>query len=187
MRLSSLTYLLLAVAGSVSAVAFPRTYPSNEDPSNHISVLATSDSSSTNHLPTEQQHRRLDTRRPRDMQNRDSAFHGKDEHERLVALCEAGFVSGCQAAIEEEKSGAGSITPNPNSQSNTIISSPLAPVSSFFDSKEATNNYFGNLLPSFNFFVVAITVVCVVTILRAVVRSRTFQDRWPSNWPGLVA
>lgn len=50
----------------------------------------------------------LDSERPSTYadQNSDLSLHGLDRHEKLISLCEAGFVADCQQAIEEEKVAA---------------------------------------------------------------------------------
>jgi hypothetical protein len=179
MHLSSSTVWLLVVPSLVSAIAVPKpANRRNEDPMNHTNILATPESTSTN-LPSAEQHGRSYMNSPVHLQSQDFARHAQDRHERLVAECEAGFVTGCEASIKEAKSTEGSISKSPI-QSKVFHASPelpLAPMSPLSNSEEQTHDYLRNNIPPFGFFAVSIPVVFVVTILRVAMRSGSKCDQ----------
>lgn len=123
MRLFTFLPSLLCIVTLVSTVAVPKSTDNphpNQDQNNRIHLEAIIPS-----LPGETQSKG----QQRDFRNRekrrDFVFHGKNEEERSVALCEAGFVADCRQVIEGNKAAAIPEGADKNSPSKMVLDSAL--------------------------------------------------------------
>lgn len=110
-------YLLFSVTTLGSTVAVPKSnaiQPGRRD-------------STERDIPQYSKISRLHSGRVSLIENWKSDFdaYRDDDHEALVALCEAGFVSGCMQAIDEERAAAGPSTKSPEHHSIPFSESTL--------------------------------------------------------------
>lgn len=99
MHLCVLLSSLLSVAAIASAAVIPNLLDTQTDPNNRVStqtsVLSTFADIQSRSPPFRA------NRKPLSYDETKESIRGKDCYEKLIALCEAGFVTGCQKAIEE--------------------------------------------------------------------------------------
>lgn len=96
----------------------------------------------------------------------ESEFHSRYQHNELVALCEAGFVSGCQSVIEQQRAVAHSKADMRDTPSKPFLEPVLDQFHHLPGSEKARFDSLG-LASSSSFFVVTIIAVVVATLLRA--------------------
>ncbi|KAJ5279510.1 hypothetical protein N7478_004882 [Penicillium angulare] len=89
------------LAATIPIPLFTRDEP---DPVNHLIQIESRPSESN--FQTINQHMLPQSEPWEDTQGRDSILRNQDRREKLVAMCEAGFVADCQLAIEEASSVA---------------------------------------------------------------------------------
>lgn len=127
MRLYLLLLSLISVANIVSTATIPRPiqiHDGHEEHKTQIDLCTTTPPTSAGVQSNSQQNLSTVTS-PGNDGRRNFVSRGKDDHEKLVALCEAGFVTGCQQAIQEGAADA------PTLQPKTLLESVLAPLSYF--------------------------------------------------------
>lgn len=133
MRFPVFLYSLLPVAVIVSTAAVPEQNDIQhhcEDQNDQASLQTTMPSTFVDIQSTNQQ---FDSngRSPSYDQERDFVLQGKDDHEKFIALCEAGFAAGCRQAIDAEKAAGSSVGKAPKSRPQTFLASVLALLSSY--------------------------------------------------------
>lgn len=163
---------LLSVAAIVSTAAVPKSVDIQhdcEDQDNQASPQTTIPSfvgiqSTSPHYGSNGRSLIHDQKRKLD-QRRVFVPHGKDDHEKLVALCEAGFVSGCRQAIQGERAADSLTGKAPNSQPKKSLDSVLALLSCHsYDGAEGVFIPWG--LFSLSLIALFVAVVSVVTVVR---------------------
>ncbi|KAJ5272704.1 hypothetical protein N7478_007829 [Penicillium angulare] len=163
MRLISfISWLLFLAVPGLTAIIPNSNGNQIADSMNQINLQAPSQSPRTDYPPTEQKLGPY-TIFSSYTQRRKFALHGKDDRERKVALCEAGFTNACQISIEEAEeahSAAISIAQSSNGESKKFIPPLLAPISPISEIKEEKQptGVFRNSFPPVGFFVVCIAV-----------------------------
>ena len=172
MRLCVFLSLLLSVTAIVSTVPVAKSSdPQNdrEDQHNQVSLQTTIPSRFVDTRSTSQQ---FDSngRSLSYYQKRDSDPYGKGDHEKLIALCEAGFVTGCRQAIEGARTAASSAGKAQKSQPETFLESALALLTRYsYDEEEKDVITWG--LFYFSFIVISVVVVCIAIAAFG-------RDRW---------
>lgn len=146
-------YLLLSFL-LVSAFRVATALPSSSAyrPSNRMPVISADANSLI--LNAQSQHAnqdlKIETASPSYDQHPEITLHGKDDREKEIALCEAGFVPACQSSIEAASSVAG-----PSAMTNRVHAETLSTI------------------PSIGFYGVSFAVVCIITVIRGCVRGKT--------------
>ena len=98
-------------------------------------------------------------------QKRGSVENGKDDHEKVIYLCEAGFVTGCRQAIESQRTTSRSAGEARKSQFKTFFESALALLTRHsYDEEERDIVTWGLFL--FSFIAISAAVVCIATFVR---------------------
>lgn len=154
-------YLLLSSLISVATIVSTATIPQSiqihyhhEEHKSQIHLCTTMPPTPTGMQSTGQQHHSTVTS-PGNDRRRNVVSRGQDDHEKLVALCEAGFVTGCQRAIQEGAAEA------PKSHPKTILKSTLA-LLGCCPSDGTRNSVFLGL----SFITVVVAVVRIVIFFR---------------------
>lgn len=155
MRLSTLLFSFLCAISIRSTTAISNSgaiQPKFEDQNKHATLHVTSAAPLLDQEPG---------REERDLREgsfnfgrRESMEHEADNHESLVALCEAGSLTGCKKAIEEERAVAAATSNQDFHRSQS---------KSFF------RQIFGELMALWDLFPFCISFLCIVVVCIAFV------------------
>lgn len=88
---------------SAGTTAIPTSNPSETLPTAGNSLSHSSNPIKPLDVPSMNKYLHSDMKIMYDEMDSDRTFRGADDYEKLVAFCEAGFTSGCRAAIEKGK------------------------------------------------------------------------------------
>ncbi|KAJ6134813.1 hypothetical protein N7523_001135 [Penicillium sp. IBT 18751x] len=152
--------LLLSIASIVSTVAVAKsvnTQHDREDQHNQASLQNTIPSSFLDIRSTSQQ-------------KSGSVPYGRDDDEKLIALCEAGFVTGCRQAIEGERTAASSVGKAQKSHIKTFLESALALLTPHSYNEEEKYVLTWGLF-TFSAIIISVAVFCMVIAALG-------RDRW---------
>ncbi|KAJ5553493.1 hypothetical protein N7494_002871 [Penicillium frequentans] len=96
-------FILSIVLLSAGAIAIPTSNPSETLPTTGNSFSHSSNPIKPLGVPSMNKYLHPDMKIMHDEMDSDRTFRGADDYEKLVAFCEAGFTSGCRAAIETKE------------------------------------------------------------------------------------
>ncbi|KAJ5987383.1 hypothetical protein N7451_011748 [Penicillium sp. IBT 35674x] len=96
-------FILFISLLSAGTTAIPISNPSEILPTTGTSLSHSSDPIKPLDVPSMNKYLHSDMKIMHDEMDSDRTFRGADDYEKFVAFCEAGFTSGCRAAIERKE------------------------------------------------------------------------------------